>query len=91
MKKAERAVLRNKKIGFVFQNYNLLPKTTSIESVEKAEGIEDVGRWPCEVIAFQFVIFLRKFHALREDSGIFKKREFISFAKIVQASAIKFI
>ena len=26
-------------------------------------------------IAFQFVIFLRKFHALREDSGIFKKRD----------------
>ena len=34
MKKAERAVLRNKKIGFVFQIYYLLPKTTSIENVE---------------------------------------------------------
>ena len=34
MSKSERAVLRNRKIGFIFQNYNLLPKTTSVENVE---------------------------------------------------------
>lgn len=34
MSKNERAVTRNRKIGFVFQSYNLLPKTTALENVE---------------------------------------------------------
>ncbi len=34
MDKNNRATLRNRKIGFIFQSYNLLAKTTAIENVE---------------------------------------------------------
>ena len=34
LSKNQLASIRNEKIGFIFQSYNLLPRTTSIENVE---------------------------------------------------------
>ncbi|MFI3280801.1 MAG: ABC transporter ATP-binding protein [Rikenellaceae bacterium] len=59
MSKNQRAGLRNQKIGFIFQNYNLLAKTTAIANVELpllySSGISSSERQKRAIEALQAV------------------------------------
>ncbi|MDO4309690.1 MAG: ABC transporter ATP-binding protein [Prevotella sp.] len=74
MSKSQRAVLRNRKIGFIFQNYNLLAKTTSVENVELPlmynSGVSAAERHKRAVDALKAVgLGDRLFHKSNQMSG----------------------
>lgn len=74
MSKSQRAVLRNRKIGFIFQNYNLLAKTTSVENVELPlmynSGVSAAERHERAVDALKAVgLGDRLFHKSNQMSG----------------------
>ncbi len=87
MSKNDRAVLRNRKIGFVFQSYNLLPKTTAIENVElpllynssiKAKQREEMARKALEAVGLQD----RLYHKSNQMSGGQQQRVAIARALV---------
>lgn len=74
MSRSQRAVLRNRKIGFIFQNYNLLPKTTSVENVELPlmynPNVSSKERFERSVAALQAVgLGDRLYHKSNQMSG----------------------
>lgn len=87
MSKNDRAVLRNRKIGFVFQSYNLLPKTTAIENVElpllynpaiKARQREEMARKALEAVGLED----RLYHKSNQMSGGQQQRVAIARALV---------
>ncbi len=87
MSKNDRAVLRNRKIGFVFQSYNLLPKTTALENVElpllynsaiKAKQREEMARKALEAVGLQDRIY----HKSNQMSGGQQQRVAIARALV---------
>ena len=87
MGKNERAELRNHKIGFIFQSYNLLPKTTSIENVELPlmynSGISARQREAKAIAALEAVgLKNRLYHKSNQMSGGQQQRVAIARALI---------
>jgi len=86
------AVLRNQHIGFVFQSFNLLPRTTSIENVELPmiySGISGVERKKRAIEALNDVgLSERLYHTPSQLSGGQQQRVAIARALVTNPSII---
>ncbi|HVA33787.1 MAG TPA: ABC transporter ATP-binding protein [Candidatus Baltobacteraceae bacterium] len=70
----ERAALRSRRLGFVFQSYNLLPRTSALENVELPmiyAGVEETGRnrVAMEMMALVGVDHLAHHHSNQMSGG----------------------
>lgn len=74
LNKNQLAYIRNQKIGFIFQSYNLLPKTSALENVELPllynSSVSTKERRERALVALEAVNLLdRKFHMPNQLSG----------------------
>ncbi len=93
MSNDQRATLRNQKIGFVFQNYNLLAKTTAIANVELplmyTKGISSSEREKRAVEALTAVSLAdRLYHKSNQMSGGQMQRVAIARALVNRPAVI---
>ena len=93
MTRSQRAVLRNRKIGFIFQSYNLLPKTTSVENVELPlmynSGVSTAERLQRAIEALEAVgLGDRLYHESNQMSGGQMQRVAIARALVNRPAVI---
>ncbi len=93
MSKNQRATLRNQKIGFIFQNYNLLAKTTAVANVELpllySAGVSAAERQSRAVEALQAVgLGDRLYHKSNQMSGGQMQRVAIARALVNRPAVI---
>ncbi len=93
MSKNQRAGLRNQKIGFIFQNYNLLAKTTAIANVELpllySAGVSSAEREQRAIEALKAVgLGDRLYHKSNQMSGGQMQRVAIARALVNRPAVI---
>jgi putative ABC transport system ATP-binding protein len=92
MNKNQLAVLRNKKIGFVFQSFNLLSRTTALENTELPLLYANIPRKQAKEISLNALASVglkgREYHKSNELSGGEMQRVAIARALVNSPSLI---